>query len=884
MPVIIILIILRRIGLIFMDIYKNAVWLRLFGEGWKKHSVISSKIGAFAAVHDSQTVMLDKNASELMGFRDEPDYKLFMERLGDMDEYNETGMSVRLYFIDTEDNITAGFITLSGSGDDYEKLNIFPMLSQMELIQQMTFSDRPSLLALVELQGIDKASYAHCYMFSALNAVTMLLPEDALIASHSKLQFWIYMPYFDGNAEDFVKELQDSVKTCVITDEFGSLISEEHNMTFSAGISVDSAPPSQRMHFAKFALFDAESEGGGRIVRFMNNKYGLQKNEYKNIEIFTNLINNNLFKYHFQPIVSAHTGEIIAYEALMRTDPSIGLNPLQILDFAKKYNRLYDIERATINNTLSFLSQNQNMFENRKLFINSIPSYFLSQEDYQSVRDNYGELLEKVVIEFTEQTEMSNEAFGKIRKLLDEDKIELAIDDYGTGYSNTSNLLKYNPDYVKIDRILISDIDSNKKMQQIVSGIIEFLHISGYKALAEGIETYEELRTVMEMGIDLLQGYYISKPKPVLLNEVSDAIKREVVALSLENYGNIKKIYYPSDGECVDMSAIAKDGYTDLFIDSSRVVLKGTEDQTVGISVSIKEEVSSEIVLHGVSLAAEQDESCITLGNGSSVRFICDGDNKLFHGGIRVPKSASLNISGSGNLSVFPDMADSFGIGNDSKSGFGNILIDMNGSLSITANGDSCIGIGGGRNEKGRLIEICGGEIKISCAGGNCIGIGSSDGNALVRISNAYIYLELSASTGIGIGSSKGSVGINADNFKLDGVFSGNTLCAVGALSGGSGEIKMKNGQINSSHKGRKIICLGSYGGNVDCTLNCVKVTLYSEGGTVSGIGDMTGAGNVELVDVDVYITFLTGNGFGLGSPDGELSSVRGIRDIKINK
>lgn len=94
----------------------------------------------------------------------------------------------------------------------------------------------------------------------------------------------------------------------------------------------------------------------------------------------------------------------------------------------------------------------------------------------------------------TEQTEISEDDLDRIRVRLEKNNMSLAIDDYGTGYSNTSNLLRYDPEVVKIDRSLISGIDQNPKAQKIVSKMVEYFHSSGYTALAEGVETSEELK------------------------------------------------------------------------------------------------------------------------------------------------------------------------------------------------------------------------------------------------------------------------------------------------------------------------------------------------------------------------------------------------------
>ncbi len=106
--------------------------------------------------------------------------------------------------------------------------------------------------------------------------------------------------------------------------------------------------------------------------------------------------------------------------------------------------------------------------------------------------------------------------------------IETAVDDYGPGYSNVSNLLRYTPDYVKIDRALLSGIQDSPQKQHFVKDVIEFAHSNGIVALAEGVETSEELKTVVMLGVDLLQGYYVAMPAKEMIQSINSQIADEI--------------------------------------------------------------------------------------------------------------------------------------------------------------------------------------------------------------------------------------------------------------------------------------------------------------------------------------------------------------------
>ena len=244
---------------------------------------------------------------------------------------------------------------------------------------------------------------------------------------------------------------------------------------------------------------------------------------------FDLLIKKNLFSYYFQPIVNAKSGEIYAYEALMRTDASIGMNPLQVLDTAKEYNKLYDIEKATMFNIIGRFANEHESFGNAKVFINTIPGHFLNDSDIDELSSKYGKFMDRFVFELTEQDTVSDEELESIRRLIGVDENHIAIDDFGTGHSNIVNLMRYSPEVIKIDRFLISDIHKNQNKQMFVRSTIEFAKMNNIKVLAEGVETSNELRMVIDLGVDLIQGYYTGRPAPDPVPAIAAEIKKEIV-------------------------------------------------------------------------------------------------------------------------------------------------------------------------------------------------------------------------------------------------------------------------------------------------------------------------------------------------------------------
>ena len=91
--------------------------------------------------------------------------------------------------------------------------------------------------------------------------------------------------------------------------------------------------------------------------------------------------------------------------------------------------------------------------------------------------------------------------------------MKIAIDDFGAGYSNETTLLEAAPDFVKIDKEIVREIHKDLDRQDIIKNLIVYTRKRDIKVIAEGIETREELEKLVELGVDYVQGYYISKPK-----------------------------------------------------------------------------------------------------------------------------------------------------------------------------------------------------------------------------------------------------------------------------------------------------------------------------------------------------------------------------------
>ena len=269
--------------------------------------------------------------------------------------------------------------------------------------------------------------------------------------------------------------------------------------------------------YADFAMYQVKHSHKGRMCDFDIGSYHQEAYAAQTQQDFERLLQEELVSYHFQPIYSARSGRVAAYEALMRVDLPTLHSPAQVMQLAHETGRLYEIERITVFHSSEIFQrmQAQGLLQSDALlFINSIANVSLTVEDVEEYTQRYPELLKRLVVEITEQEDLDRACLERKRNVPGFSG-SFALDDYGSGYSNELNLLELSPRYIKIDISIVRGIDTDRDKQQIVSNIVAYAHARSMQLIAEGIETEAQLRTVIGLGVDLLQGYYLSRPAAV---------------------------------------------------------------------------------------------------------------------------------------------------------------------------------------------------------------------------------------------------------------------------------------------------------------------------------------------------------------------------------
>ncbi len=883
---------------------------------WKVFQQFVGNIGAFTYVAKDKTAYLDEAACQMLACSgtklNEFEFFDLLEKIskspveGQKHIYkfknNNTTKYIKMNIYESSDE-WLGFVQdfsrqlASDSSavnfieyDPVTKLPSYPSFSQH--IKKLLPEVRNCCLATLYINGIEKlgsfltVDSTNSCIASVAEALKSFTGENVIIGSKSNYELLAFFRDCDKmQIYNILNSMDEAVQNCVLTDDFGEIIDISDKSKLSLAIGCSSYPDeasdfNMLVNYSEFALYEARTDRRHVINWFSEEEYIREKDSYKNAQLLTKIVMENLLMYYVQPIVETTTGEIVAYEALMRTVGDVKMEPKQVLSIAASQNNLYSVEKLTFFNTMRLLSENQQVFNTRKLFINSMSGYLLTDEDFNELYLTFGELLEKAVIEIVEDSDATPQAIETLRKRLALTHSQLAIDDYGTGYSNTSNLLKYKPDYVKIDRSLIADIHNDMKKQQLVTQIIEFCRDNQLQSLAEGVETAQEMKTVIRLGVDLIQGYYTSTPKPLFLDSISKDVKDEIIKTNLETRPNgTKKVYTARNDTEIDLLKLALEKYTDIHIYQSKLTIVGDPDKQVKMNISVMDNHSCELTLRNVNMVSGNSKPTISVGEYARLVLDISKTNKLGYSGIYVPMGSQIELTGKGTLTIDCYASEGTGIGNDYDHGYGDITVDMQGTLEIICNSTETVCIGGGYNNDESEIKLMSGKIKLFMYSHNGVAIGSYDGESNIELGDGCsLDMTVSGIKVTGIGSFKGIATV-ASSADVNMLCTGAQAVGIGVLANGEGSVLVRKGRINIKMRSAKHSCIGAIDGDVNAKIMNSEIIIDSEGDFATGIGDPNGSGNVFIMDSAVTMNMLCGNPNDICSGSGDVQ----IQNSTIN-
>ena len=217
------------------------------------------------------------------------------------------------------------------------------------------------------------------------------------------------------------------------------------------------------------------------------------------------IIDRHAFRPVFQPIVDLATRETVGYEALTRF--SDGTAPDARFAEAATVGLGLELEATTLEAALAAAA---NLPAAAWLDVNVSPEMILECDMLRSVLARHAG--RRIVLEVTEHQAVSDyPAFRAAIAAIDPD-LELAVDDAGAGFASLRHILELRPAFVKLDRWLVRDLETDEARQAMIAGVLHFAQSTGCRIIAEGIETAAERDALKRLGIELGQGYLLGRP------------------------------------------------------------------------------------------------------------------------------------------------------------------------------------------------------------------------------------------------------------------------------------------------------------------------------------------------------------------------------------
>lgn len=298
-------------------------------------------------------------------------------------------------------------------------------------------------------------------------------------------------------------------------------------ITLSVGIALypqDGQSGVTLLHNAEIALELAKKTGGNQLKFFSSELPQLVADTLAMESELHHAILNKEFRLFYQPQVSLKTGEIIGLEALIRWQHQQKglLLPDIFLPLAEEISAIIEMGEWAFEEVCQQIKANWCQRNNTKIPIAINISAQQLKERYHLL-PHITELLKKYAIEaslaeieITEsvlltETQHSLETLHALKDL----GFQIALDDFGTGFSSLSYLQNIPTDKIKIDKSFIGSLSANASSASIVKIIISLSHILGKTVIAEGVETEEQLRFLIQEGCDAIQGFYFSPALPL---------------------------------------------------------------------------------------------------------------------------------------------------------------------------------------------------------------------------------------------------------------------------------------------------------------------------------------------------------------------------------
>jgi len=297
----------------------------------------------------------------------------------------------------------------------------------------------------------------------------------------------------------------------------------ELRVAVSIGLAcgADAADTDQLLRNADLAMYRAKSAGGAGLAAY---DPGMLTGLVERLELEADLrlaLERSELSLHYQPTVDLRTGEIVGFEALVRWQhPTRGMiPPLDFIGIAEATGLIVPLGRWVLAEACrQAVAWGAGRTRRLKMAVNVSVRQFEHGDLSAMVAEVLAETgmpVDQLCLEMTESVLLTDtdENLTQLQRLKALG-VTLAMDDFGTGYSSLAYLRRYPMDILKIDRSFVDRLGGDREDEALVRTIVRLGRNLGMITVAEGIEDADQLAILRELGCDLAQGYFLSRPLP----------------------------------------------------------------------------------------------------------------------------------------------------------------------------------------------------------------------------------------------------------------------------------------------------------------------------------------------------------------------------------
>jgi diguanylate cyclase (GGDEF)-like protein len=374
-----------------------------------------------------------------------------------------------------------------------------------ETLDEARAGGRPFALVVLDIDDFKRVNEANGHPYGdellggAAAALKAAVGDDGVVARVGGDEFAIVLPDRDGRP---AFELAEASRRAV---ELSAPV--QGSMRCSAGLAcypADARSAGTLVQLAAGALAWAKDTGRGRVRRYDPEHVFVVTEEQR--EWFAAMIARpDAIRTVFQPIVGLTSGEIVGFEALARFEGKAGLPPSWWFSEAHRFGLGAALEAQSVRAALAADGRPPGTF----LSVNLSPSALASEEVQRALPDD----LNGLVIEITEEERVLDvEALQRHLDPLRARGARIAVDDAGEGYAGLQQVMSMRADIIKLDRALVADVNSDPAKVALIGSLVHFARSTGASICAEGVETLQELRTLVHLGVAQGQGWALGRP------------------------------------------------------------------------------------------------------------------------------------------------------------------------------------------------------------------------------------------------------------------------------------------------------------------------------------------------------------------------------------